>query len=140
MHFIRKGSGSPPLVFVHGLACSGDDRRAQVAHFSLRHDVLACDLRGHGQTPGRVQECTIANFGGDVAALVANLEYKGAILIGHSMGCRVVLEAARRDPARIGGLVLLDAGLIADAGHFPQLELPEEINRLLAGFVAGSSG
>ena len=83
MYFICKGSGSPPLVFVHGLACAHDDWRAQVAHFSVRHEVLACDLRGHGQTPGRAQECTIANFSGDVARLVANLEYKGAILIGH---------------------------------------------------------
>jgi pimeloyl-ACP methyl ester carboxylesterase len=30
------------------------------------------------------------------------------ILIGHSMGCRVVLEAARVAPERIGGLVLID--------------------------------
>ncbi len=112
MHFIRKGSGFPPLIFVHGLACSSDDWGAQVAHFSLRHDVVACDLRGHGETPGRAHECTIPTLGGDVAALVAELEYTGAILIGHSMGCRVVLEAARLDPARIGGLVLLDPNMI----------------------------
>ena len=132
MHFIRTGAGSPPLVFVHGLGCANDDWRAQVAHFAARYDVLACDLRGHGQTPGRARECTIANLGGDVAALVANLDYRGAILIGHSMGCRVVLEAARLGPARIGGLVLLDASLIgmgdrakADAAIRQMQSLPD---------------
>jgi pimeloyl-ACP methyl ester carboxylesterase len=112
VHFIREGFGSPPLIFVHGLACANDDWRAQVAHFRVRHDVVACDLRGHGQTPGRAPECTISSLGGDVAALIASLEYTGAILVGHSMGCRVVLEAARLAPARIGGLVLLDASMI----------------------------
>jgi len=112
MHFIRQGSGSPPLVFVHGFACAHADWNAQLAYFSARHEVLACDLRGHGATPGSAAECTIANYGGDVAALLANRELRGALLIGHSMGCRVVLEAARRDPARVGGLVLLDGSMM----------------------------
>lgn len=112
MHFVRSGAGAPPLVLVHGFACAHDDWRAQVAHFSAQHDVVACDLRGHGQTPGRPHECTIAHFGGDVAALAANLELRGAVLVGHSMGCRVVVEAARLDPERVAGLVLIDGSLM----------------------------
>lgn len=112
MHFIRTGSGSPPLVLVHGFACAHDDWREQIAHFSARHEIVACDLRGHGATPGQPDECTIARYGSDVAALVASLELKGALLVGHSMGCRVVLEAARLDAARVGGIVLLDGSMI----------------------------
>lgn len=111
MHFVREGAGAPPIVFVHGFACALDDWRAQLAHFAPRHEVVACDLRGHGATPGQPQECTIANYGGDLAALLANLELQGAVLVGHSMGCRVVLEAARLDPARVAGLVLVDGSL-----------------------------
>jgi pimeloyl-ACP methyl ester carboxylesterase len=75
--------------------------------------VVACDLRGHGKTPGRAQECAIAHYGGDVAALVNHLELTGCILVGHSMGCRVVLEANRllvsSDYAdRVAGIVLID--------------------------------
>jgi pimeloyl-ACP methyl ester carboxylesterase len=70
--------------------------------------VVACDLRGHGQTPGRPQECSIEHYGGDVPALVNNLELRGVFLIGHSMGCRVVLEAARLLPKRVAGVVLID--------------------------------
>lgn len=112
MNFIRSGAGAPPLALVHGFACAHDDWRAQVEHFSPRHDVVACDLRGHGETPGRPHECTIAHFGGDVAALAANLELRGAVLVGHSMGCRVVVEAARLDPERVAGLVLIDGSLM----------------------------
>jgi len=95
-------------VFVHGFLCSHEDWRKQIRFFSRSHEVVACDLRGHGSTPGRPQECSIEHYGGDVAALVANFEFPKAILVGHSMGCRVVLEAARLIPDRIAGIVLLD--------------------------------
>ena len=108
MHFIRTGRGAPPIFFVHGFACSHEDWRFQIEHFEKTQEVIACDLRGHGQTPGRPQECSIEHYGGDVAALIMNLELKEAILVGHSMGCRVVLEAARLVPKRVSRVVLVD--------------------------------
>src|SRR4051812_16265212 len=108
MYFVRSGVGNPALVFVHGFACSLEDWRAQVEHFEKTNEVVACDLRGHGKTPGRPHECSIEHYGGDVAALVNNLELEGCILVGHSMGCRVVLEAARLTPDRVAGIVLVD--------------------------------
>jgi pimeloyl-ACP methyl ester carboxylesterase len=113
MHFVRAGRGAPPLVFVHGFACRLEDWQAQLSHFQKSHMVVACDLRGHGETPGRPHECTIAHYGGDVAALVNHLELNGCILIGHSMGTRVVLEANRlllsaHYPERVAGIVLID--------------------------------
>ena len=105
---MHQGRGAPPLVFVHGFACSHEDWRHQLDFFSKTREVVACDLRGHGGTPGRPQECSIEHYGGDVAALVNNLELRGVFLIGHSMGCRVVLEAARLLPKRVAGVVLID--------------------------------
>jgi pimeloyl-ACP methyl ester carboxylesterase len=108
MHYIRAGRGTPPLVFVHGFACSHEDWGLQFEFFKKTNEVVACDLRGHGQTPGRAFECTIEHFGGDVAALLSVLNLDKSFLIGHSMGCRVVLEAARLAPERVAGLVLID--------------------------------
>jgi pimeloyl-ACP methyl ester carboxylesterase len=113
LHFVEYGQGRPPLVFVHGFACSLEDWRAQLGHFRRSHRVVACDLRGHGKTPGEPPECSIERYGGDVAALLASLEIAQAVLVGHSMGCRVVLEAARLDPARVAGLVLIDGSRLA---------------------------
>jgi pimeloyl-ACP methyl ester carboxylesterase len=113
LHFVREGSGSPALVFVHGFACSHEDWRHQAEFFSKSHETVACDLRGHGQTPGRPQECSIEHYGGDVAALIANLDLKQAFLVGHSMGCRVVLEANRIASERIAGIVLIDGSRLA---------------------------
>ncbi|HEX9397757.1 MAG TPA: alpha/beta hydrolase [Burkholderiales bacterium] len=108
MHYIRAGSGVPPLVFVHGFACSHEDWLLQTEFFRNSHEIVACDLRGHGLTPGRPEECTIENFGGDVAALLINLDLSKSILVGHSMGCRVVLQTAQLAPERVAGLVLVD--------------------------------
>jgi len=108
VHFTRAGRGSPALVFVHGFACSLEDWHFQVEAFRGANEVIACDLRGHGKTPGRPHECSIEHYGGDVAALVSNLEIEQAILVGHSMGCRVVLEANRHITDRVAGLVLVD--------------------------------
>ena len=108
MHFVRAGRGAPALVFVHGFACTHEDWQAQLVHFQHTHEVIACDLRGHGKTPGQPHECSIEHYGGDVAALVNNLELERAVLVGHSMGYRVVLEAARLIPDRVAGIVLVD--------------------------------
>ncbi len=114
MHFVRSGRGAPALVFVHGFACTHEDWRAQLAHFSKTHETVACDLRAHGATPGRPHECSIEHFGGDVAALVNNLELGTCVLIGHSMGCRVVLEANRLIAEKVAGVVLVDGSRLAD--------------------------
>jgi pimeloyl-ACP methyl ester carboxylesterase len=107
--FVRSaGSGVPEMVFVHGFACDHSDWAAQVAEFSTAQAVLACDLRGHGQTPGDPADCSIETLGADVARLLAGRDLKEAILVGHSMGCRVVLEAYRGAPERVAGLVLID--------------------------------
>src|SRR5436309_1128688 len=108
MYFVRAGSGAPALLFVHGFACTHEDWNAQLAFFEKTNEVAACDLRGHGRTPGRAHECSIEHYGGDVAALVNNLELARVVLVGHSMGCRVVLEAARLITDKVAGIVLVD--------------------------------
>jgi pimeloyl-ACP methyl ester carboxylesterase len=95
-------------VFVHGFLCTHEDWKLQLIELQKNHEVVACDLRGHGRTPGRPQECSIEHYGGDVAALTANLDFSKAVLVGHSMGCRVVLEANRIAPERVAGIVLVD--------------------------------
>lgn len=108
MNHIREGAGDPPIVFVHGYLCELNNWRHQIAHFKATNTVLACDLRGLGQTPLGDGEMSIEQMGQDVADLLAHHELKGAVLVGHSMGCRVIMEATRRAKDRVGGLVLVD--------------------------------
>ena len=104
----RSGSGTPPLVFVHGFGCAHEDWDAQRRALEARHEVLACDLPGHGRTPGSLKDARIAHFGDEVA----NLLERPSILIGHSMGCRVVLQANAIRPERVAGIVLVDGSRV----------------------------
>ena len=120
---------------MHGFLCSHEDWRHQLAFFSKTNQVVAFDLRGHGATPGRPEECSIEHFGGDVMALVNNLELENPILVGHSMGCRVVLEANRIAPERVGGLVLID-GSRAGSGDPAAAEAAAQAQIAQMGYTA----
>src|SRR5215218_4081831 len=111
MHCELSGDGSPSVVLVHGFASDHTDWTAQVEALSKRCRVATCDLRGHGCTPGKPHDCSIETYGADVAELVVSLQRAPAVLVGHSMGCRIVLEAARQQPGAVAGLVLIDGSV-----------------------------
>lgn len=115
IHHVVTGRGRPPLVFVHGFACAHTDWAAQVAHLSPRHQTIAVNLRGHGATPGTPAECSIERYGADVAELMRALDLPPAVLVGHSMGCRIVTEAALQAPAQTAGVILVDGSQFAPA-------------------------
>jgi len=113
IHHVVAGQGTPPLVFVHGFGCDRTDWNAQVAHFSPRHQTIAVDLRGHGLSPGPAADCSIERCGADVAEVMRALGLPPAVLIGHSMGCRIVIEAALQAPDHVAAVVMLDGSQFA---------------------------
>lgn len=103
-----RGTGSPALVFVHGWSCDRSYWAAQMEAFSREFQVVAIDLAGHGESGFGREAWTMAAFGGDVAAVVEALALDRVILVGHSMGGDAIVEAARRLPNRVAGVVWVD--------------------------------
>lgn len=112
----RTGKGAPPIVLVHGFGCARSDWDPQVAHLSPRHETVAVDLGAHGTSPGGPEHRRIETHGADVAALVEALDLTPAVVVGHSMGCRVALEVAARLPRRVRALILVDGSRLGEAG------------------------
>ena len=108
-----RGAGSPPLVFVHGFACGHGDWRYQVEHFRKSNLTLACDLRGHGRSGSRPDYYTIETLSDDLGHLLKSLDIPPAVLVGHSMGCRVVLQTYSVMPEMVVGLILVDGSRLA---------------------------
>lgn len=102
------GTGSPAIVFVHGWSCDRTYWKAQIEHFAKAHQVVAVDLAGHGDSGLARKDWTIPAFGADVGAVLEALDLRGAVLVGHSMGGPVILEAARLAPDRVAALIPVD--------------------------------
>jgi sigma-B regulation protein RsbQ len=103
-----RGQGDVALVFVHCWACNRFFWRNQVDAFSSQYRVVTLDLGGHGQSGVNRQNWTVLGLAQDVVAVANDLKLKKMILIGHSMGGRVCLEAAPSMKGRVLGVILVD--------------------------------
>lgn len=103
-----EGQEEPALVFIHGWSCDKTYWQNQLEHFSKMYTVLAVDLAGHGDSGVNRQIWTIPTFGKDVGQVIKEEKVSKVILIGHSMGGGVILEAARLLGDCVVGIVGVD--------------------------------
>jgi len=129
------GKGDPALVFVHCGGCERSFWDGQMAYFAAKHRVVALDLAGHGQSGAGRKDWTMPAFGQDVVSVVEALGLKRVVLIGHSLGGPAVLEAARRVPGRVAGLVLVDSWVDFEQ-RFPAEEVEKYVSALQADYRA----
>lgn len=130
------GKGDPALVFVHCGGCERSFWDGQVAHFAAKHRVVALDLAGHGQSGAGRKDWTMPAFGDDVVSVVEALGLKRVVLIGHSLGGPVVLEAARRIPGRVAGIVLVDTLVDFEQKRPAAEEIEKSLSDLQADYRA----
>ncbi|GAA2322877.1 alpha/beta hydrolase [Nonomuraea roseoviolacea subsp. roseoviolacea] len=103
-------AGQGPLVVcVPGL---GDTR---AAYRSLRpplveagYRVVTTDLRGHGESSAGWDDYSQAAVGGDIVALLEELDAPGAVLLGNSYAGGAIIHAAAEAPERVAGVVPID--------------------------------
>lgn len=69
---------------------------------------MTVDLAGHGESGAGRDEWTMTAFGDDVVAVVEELGLDDVVLVGHSMGGDVIVEAALRLRGRAAALVWVD--------------------------------
>ena len=104
------GSGQP-IVFHHGWPLSADDWDAQMLFFLHQgYRVIAHDRRGHGRSSQTETGNEMDTYAADVAALVAKLDLKDAIHVGHSTGGgEVARYVARYGKGKVAKAVLIGA-------------------------------
>ncbi len=106
--FDISGNGDTGLVFVHGWSCDKSYWQNQTEFFSDKYKVVTIDLAGHGNSGLNRKDYTMELFGDDVAAVVNHLKFSKVILIGHSMGGSVILEAAKKLGNKVIGIIGVD--------------------------------
>lgn len=109
--FGRAGEGPEPVLALHGITAQHRAFNAMARYLEHPDGVVALDLRGRGDS----EKPSSGNYGLDKHAedairVLDYLDVERGVLVGHSMGAFVALQAALSYPDRIKALVLLDGG------------------------------
>ena len=116
LNYFVTGDGEP-VTLLHGFTQSGRSWQEVISAMPAGRRFVVPDLRGHGETrlaPGAA--CTMETCAADLEMLWAHLGLDRTHLVGYSMGGRLALHVAARDPDRL--LTLLTIG--AHAGLEPE--------------------
>ncbi|MHC4741397.1 MAG: alpha/beta fold hydrolase [Planctomycetota bacterium] len=103
-----RGKGDIALVFIHGWACDRSFWREQLDDFAGDYRIVSLDLAGHGRSKGNRTLWSIASLARDVQAVDEKANLNKVVLVGHSLGGPVALEAARLMPDRVVAVVGAD--------------------------------
>jgi non-heme chloroperoxidase len=100
-----------PIVFHHGWPLSADDWDAQMLYFVEKgYRVIAHDRRGHGRSSQVSDGHDMDHYAADAAAVVAHLDLREAIHVGHSTGGGEATHyVALHGEGRVAKLVLIGA-------------------------------
>lgn len=134
--FTEVGSPSQPaVVFLHGVGGGRHTWAAQQAHAAqLGWRSLAWDMPGYGDS-ATVTPYDFASLAQALCRLLDAAGLQQAVLVGHSMGAMVALQAWTQAPQRISGLLL--AASSPAFGHtdgdFQQQFLAQRLAPLEAG-------
>ncbi|TIN08537.1 MAG: alpha/beta hydrolase [Mesorhizobium sp.] len=110
--FYKDWGTGQPIVFHHGWPLSADDWDNQMLFFLDKgYRVIAHDRRGHGRSTQTATGNEMDTYAADVSALVAHLDLKNAVHIGHSTGGGEVARYVARygGEGRVAKAVLIGA-------------------------------
>ncbi|PHK96467.1 alpha/beta hydrolase [Pseudoroseomonas rhizosphaerae] len=123
---VEMGEGAP-LVLLHGLFGQAQNFASVQRMLAARRRVIALDLRNHGQSPHE-EAMDYPAMAADVAETLAALGPGPVDLLGHSMGGKVAMTLALKEPALVSRLVVAD---IAPVGYPPAFRAYAEAMRAL---------
>ena len=134
LHYERAGSGEP-LLLIQGMSGThvawGETFKGALEE---GFDVVAFDNRGIGLSERIEEPFTIAELAEDTAALLDELGWESAHVLGISMGGMIAQELALAHPGRLRSLAL---GCTYCGGAGSQLMPQENAEKLLAAFASG---
>ena len=109
--FYKDWGAGRPVVFSHGWPLDADAWDSQMLFLASRgFRVVAHDRRGHGRSDQPWLGNDMDTYADDLAALLAKLDLKDVVLVGHSTGGGEVARfIGRHGTARVGKAVLLSA-------------------------------
>lgn len=106
--YLDEGEGNITLLLVHGSFIDKSYWAAQVEYFKKEYRVIAVDLPGHGHSGNKRSTWNMQEYGRDICFLINKLKLQNVVLIGHSMGGDVILEAVAQSSENVIGFIGVD--------------------------------
>lgn len=100
------------LVLIHGAWATHQWWRWQVPELSQNYQLLALDVRGHGQSTSLEKPYSVDGFVKDLETLLNKIGVDEVALVGWSMGGIISMQYCLNNPSKVKALVL-----IATRGH-----------------------
>jgi pimeloyl-ACP methyl ester carboxylesterase len=115
LHILRHpaatATSAPPLLIAHGLFGSARNWGVIARRLADRREVLAVDMRNHGNSP-RFATQSYADMAADLAAVIAAHGGRADVL-GHSMGGKAAMLLALTEGTMVNRLVVADIAPVA---------------------------
>lgn len=108
LNYKEYGSGQP-LIILHGLFGSLDNWVTLGKKFGESHHVYLVDQRNHGHS-FHSDQFNYDVMADDLSSFMTEHRIESAILLGHSMGGKTVMNFATQYPERVDRLIVADIG------------------------------
>ncbi|HAC65572.1 MAG TPA: alpha/beta hydrolase [Cyanothece sp. UBA12306] len=100
--------GQEPLLLLHGLADHAFVWSSLGNYLSDDYHIIAPDLRGHGDSSKPATGYKFTDYIDDLEALMNDLGWKSAHILGHSWSAKLATIWATKKPERFKSLILID--------------------------------
>ena len=108
-HYLRYGGDGQTLVLVPGITSPAATWGFVAERFGRTVDTFVLDVRGRGLSESRDDlDYGLESLAADVVAFIDRMGLTRPVLVGHSMGARIAIRAARRLQDALASLVLVD--------------------------------
>jgi len=122
-------NSKPDIVLIHGLASNLHIWELVGELLSREFNVIAYDQRGHGLSDKPLIGYDFDSITEDLLSLCISLNLSNPIIVGHSWGANVVIEALAKDEGKYyQGGILVDGGILNIYKDSPSLWADIELN------------
>jgi pimeloyl-ACP methyl ester carboxylesterase len=109
----ESGAG-PAVVLIHGLSETHASWRYQRDALSARFRVIACDVRGFGESETGTPDPVVEQYGDDLRALLTYLDLRTTAIVGFSMGGVIAQRFAIDYPETTSALVVAGSSSVVN--------------------------
>ena len=128
LNYKKLGEGQP-LIILHGLFGMLDNWITLGKRYAEHFEVYLIDQRNHGKS-GHCDEFTFADMADDLKEFIDDHHLRGAMMLGHSMGGKTLIEFANDHAYFINKMVIADIGpkKVNVTGHLQLIDAMDQLD------------